>query len=340
MTRFFIIFACIVVVLAGLKAASSLVVPFLLATFLAVLLSPPFVTLRGHGLHSGLALFAMIAGLAVLGFLTVTVLRSSLDQFIDSLPTYEANLRVQLENFWQLLAEFGIEVPRELIADNLNPQLAMNYAGRLARALSGMIGQVFIIFLVVAFMLMEAAQFERKLHAIPNIQPDTIAALDQNFQDVRRYVSIKSVMSLLTGILVGVGLWALGVDNALFMGVLAFFLNFVPTIGSIIAAIPGVILAFIQFGPSVAMYTAGLYLAINVGIGNVLEPRFMGDGLGLSALVVVLSMIFWGWLLGPVGMLLSVPLTLVLKFALEIDPKSQPVAAFLGPAPKKDKDVA
>ncbi len=336
MTRTIFVLASLVVVLAGIKAASSLVVPFLLAVFLAILLAPPFISLQRRGVPSAVALIAMIIGLSILGVLAVTVMKSSLDQFNASLPAYETNLRLQVDGLLETLTGLGVEIPTDILTDGLDPHLVMNYAGRLARALSGVIGGTFIILVIVAFMLVEATMLERKLHAIPNIRPETVAALEKNLQDVRRYVSLKSMMSLLTAILVGVWLWAMDVDNALFMAVLAFILNFVPNIGSIIAAIPGVLLAFIQFGPGVAAIVAGGYVVINVGISNIIEPRFMGQGLGISPLVIIISLIFWGWLIGPVGMLLSVPLTMALKFLLEQDEKTRPIAAFLGLPPKDD----
>jgi predicted PurR-regulated permease PerM len=324
--------ASLVVILAGIKAASSLVVPFLLAVFLAIVLAPPFVAMQKRGIPSAIALVVMVIGLATLGVLAVTVMKSSLDQFTNTLPVYETSLRSKLDALLVTLAGFGVEMPSDLITEALDPQQAMKYAGNLARALSGLIGQSFIILVIVIFMLVEATTLQHKLHAIPNIRPEVIDALEQNLLDVRRYVSLKSVMSLLTGILVGGWLWWMDVDNALFMAVLAFFLNFVPNIGSIIAAIPGVLLAFIQFGPSTAAIVAGGYIVINVGVSNAIEPRFMGQGLGISPLVIIVSLIFWGWLIGPVGMILSVPLTMAVKILLEQDEKTRHIANFLGQA--------
>ena len=151
---------------------------------------------------------------------------------------------------------------------------------------------------------------------------------------MRRYVSLKSVMSLLTGMLVTSWLWILGIDNALFMGLLAFFLNFVPTIGSFIAAIPGVLLGFILLGPAMAAVTAIGYVVINVRVSNVIEPRFMAQSLGISPLVIVVSLVLWGWLLGPVGMLLSVPLTMAVKVGLESSSATKSIAVLLGSTPK------
>jgi len=118
------------------------------------------------------------------------------------------------------------------------------------------------------------------------------------------------------------------------MGLLAFFLNFVPNVGSFVAAIPGVLLGFILFGPAMAGIAAIGYVAINVGVSNVIEPRFMGNNLGISPLIVIMSLVFWGWLLGPVGMLLSVPLTMVVKVILENVPSTKSAAILLGPPPR------
>ena len=335
MTRALIVIACLVVILAGLKAAAALAIPFLLAAFLAINLAPPFAYMKKKGLPGAAALIVMFVGLGVFGVLAVTFLRSSLDQFIAALPTYETGLNAQLDTVWLWLEDRGIEAPKDFVTENLDPQFAMRYAGRIARALSGLLGQTLLIFIVVAFMLVEASGLHRKIHSIPGVSERGIEALEKSFEDVRHYVTLKSIMSLLTGVLVVVWLSILEIDNALFMGLLAFFLNFVPTIGSFIAAIPGILLGFILLGPGMALVTAVGYAVINVGVSNVIEPRFMGQGLGISPLVIVVSLIFWGWLLGPIGMLLSVPLTMAMKAGLEVGDATRPIAVLLGPPPKE-----
>ena len=321
-------------ILAGLKAAATLVVPFLLAAFLAIVLAPAFAYMKRKGIPGAVALVVMIFGLGVLGVMAVTILKTSLDHFTAALPTYEANLRAQLDTVWQWLEIQGIDAPKEFVAENLDPQFAMRYAGKIARALSGMLGQSLLIFIVVAFMLVEASGLHRKIHSMPGVSEKGVGALEKSFRDVRHYVTLKSVMSFLTGVLVMAWLWILEIDNALFMGLLAFFFNFVPTIGSFVAAIPGVILGFILLGPGMAAVTAAGYTVINVGVSNVIEPRFMSQGLGISPLVVVVSLIFWGWLLGPIGMLLSIPLTMAVKAGLECGDVTRPIAVLLGPPPK------
>ena len=143
-----------------------------------------------------------------------------------------------------------------------------------------------------------------------------------------------------TGIAIGVWLAVIGVDYAMLWGLLAFLLNYVPNIGSIIAAVPTVLFAAVQLGPGAALWSAAGYLVVNVVVGSVVEPRFMGRGLGLSTLVVFLSLVFWGWVLGPVGMFLSVPLTMMIKIALDSRPDTHWIAVLLGPEGAAEEELA
>jgi predicted PurR-regulated permease PerM len=149
-------------------------------------------------------------------------------------------------------------------------------------------------------------------------------------QNLGRYLGIKTLVSLATGLCAGLLTWALDLDFPLLWAMFAFLLNYVPTIGSIIAAVPAVLLALIQIGPGAAGATAMGFISINLVFGNFLEPRLMGYGVGISPLVVFVGLIAWGWIFGPVGMLLSVPLTMTLKMALENDNRTRWVAILLG----------
>jgi len=160
---------------------------------------------------------------------------------------------------------------------------------------------------------------------------------------VQRYMAIKTWMSLMTGCVVALWLYIIGVDYPLLWGLLAFLLNYVPNIGSIIAAVPAVLLALIQLGGGSAILAGAGYLVVNMAIGNFLEPRVMGKGLGLSTLVVFISLVFWGWVFGPVGMLLSVPLTMTIKIALDSNEETRWASVLLGsetgpPPPPEELD--
>ncbi|MGW8161951.1 MAG: AI-2E family transporter, partial [Desulfobulbales bacterium] len=194
----------------------------------------------------------------------------------------------------------------------------------------GLLTNTFMIILTFVFILLEAAGFPDKLRAMAGNREASLEEYGQIITGVNRYMLLKTATSLLTGILVTSALLFVGVDFAVMWGLVAFLLNFVPTVGSIIAAFPAVLLALVQLGLGPAATAAACYLAINVLVGNILEPRIMGTGIGLSPLVIWVTMAFWGWVLGPVGMLLSVPLTMTLKIALSTSENTKWIALLLG----------
>ena len=187
--------------------------------------------------------------------------------------------------------------------------------------------------------MIEASVFPEKIKLIRNDTEKTMARISLFVETTNRYMAIKVVTSLITGVLVGFGMAFLGVDYPLLWGFLAFLLNFIPTIGSFIAAVPAVLIALVLLGPSMAVAVTVFYLAVNMLVGNVIEPRLLGRGVGLSTLVVFLSMVFWGWLFGPIGMLLSVPLTMMVKFAVESNEDTRWVAILLSSLPAANEPV-
>jgi len=198
-------------------------------------------------------------------------------------------------------------------------------------SVGGLFANTFLILLTVIFMLLEASSLPGKLRAMLDDPEGSFGQLERVVDDIKRYMAIKAATSLLTGVAVALWLWAVGVDFPILWGTLAFFLNFVPNIGSFIAAVPAVLLAWIQLGTPGAVWSLIGYLVVNNLVGNFIEPRFMGRGLGLSSLVVFLSLVFWGWVLGAVGMFLSVPLTMTVKIALDAREETRWIAILLGP---------
>lgn len=315
--RFLINAACLVIILAGLQAARSIVVTFLLSAFMAVVCSAPLYWLRRRGLPMFVSVLVVIAGIVIAALMMTTLIGSSINDFSNNLPTYQDRLHTQWKSLSAWLESIGVDTAGLVDVEIFEPQSLMPYIGRVLSEFGSMLTNGFVITLIVIFLLLEASTMPNKLRAIleePNV---TLPRFSEASEGIKSYLGIKTWVSMGTGIMVTVWLAILGIDYPLLWGVLAFFLNYVPNIGSIIAAVPGVIMALIQFGFAKAGWTAAGYIVINILVGSVLEPRFMGKGLGLSTLVVFLSLIFWGWVLGPVGMLLSVPLTMVMKIALE-----------------------
>lgn len=212
------------------------------------------------------------------------------------------------------------------IAVILNPLVQRMTRLRVPRVLAI---TLLISIIIVAMVLLEVPQLPAKLQQIMVRPVEGMGAIQRALDSVSRYLVLKTAISLVTGVVVWVMLLALDVRFAFVWGLLAFALNYIPNIGSVLAAIPPILQVLVFSGLYDALILLAGYLVINLVFGNILEPRMMGRGLGLSTLVVFLSLIFWGWLLGPVGMLLSVPLTIIVKIGLEQTAGGQSIAVLL-----------
>jgi AI-2 transport protein TqsA len=326
-----------VITVAGMKAAASLIVPFLLAVFIAIICMPAVGWLKKHRVPNVLAILIVLLSILILGSLLITLMGTSLANFSDNLPTYQARLTEKSGALFAWLNEHHITISNDLITKHLNPNAVMNLAATTLSELSSVLTNAFMIFVIVIFMLFELTEIPAKVAAAVRNPEKRMAEFEKISSSVNRYMAIKTLFCLGTGIGVGIWLWILDVDYALLWGILAFLLNYVPSIGSIIAAVPAILLAIIQFGLGHALLVALGYVGINALFGTILEPRFMGKGLGLSTLVVFLSLIFWGWILGPVGMLLSVPLTMILKIIMEQNEETRSFSILIGGMPPTPK---
>jgi predicted PurR-regulated permease PerM len=315
---FILTMAAFVVIVAGLKAAQDIIILFLLSGFIAIICGPPVIWLRKKGLPTGPAILVVILGVALCGLLVTAMIGSSINDFTNELPAYQAKIDIKTTQLAGLLSKLGINIEDKTLSEYIDPGATMHFASTLLSGFGNVLSNAFIILLTVIFILLEASSFRTKIKKVfTSHRPGfSLADFDHFIASVNQYMAIKTWISLATGILVAVWLAVLQVDFPLIWGLLAFLLNYVPNIGSIIAAVPATLLALIQLGPTVALLTASGFALVNIVIGNVIEPRFMGKGLGLSTLVVFISLAFWGWILGPVGMLLSVPLTMTVKIAL------------------------
>lgn len=332
--RFLLTAAAFVVVVAGIRAAGALIVPFLLAVFLAIICAQPLLWLTERKVPMPLALIFVVAMISLILLMVGVVVGASINEFTQDLPIYQERLKAQTAGITDWLQSLGVDVSQEITKDYFNPGAALTaIAGALA-GLGGVLTNTFLIILTVIFILLEAADFPEKIQAAFGRRAESYGYFRTFTGSVRHYMALKTIISLATGALIAAWLAILGVDYPLLWGLVAFLFNYVPNIGSIIAAIPAVLLAFIQLGVGSAGLAALGYLVVNSVIGNMIEPRVMGRGLGLSTLVVFISLVFWGWALGPVGMFLSVPLTMTLKIALENADETRPIAILLGPAPE------
>ncbi|MBK1704081.1 AI-2E family transporter [Halochromatium glycolicum] len=327
-----IIFAAFVVAVAGMRAASGILVPLMLAMFVASICAPAFFAMQRLRIPPVAAIMILLLALVLIAMLTVPIIEVSLRGLQERLPTYQTVVQRQFEGLLQWLEGLGADVDEQELRALLDWRSAFAFASSsLARA-TGLVGQTFFVLLLTAFILLEAQYLPHKLRGSPEFSPVFWRRFEQVLSDVRGYMTMKTLTSLLTGGLVLLWVFTLQIDFAPLLGFLAFVLNYIPVFGSVLAGVPGVTLALVQHGPWTALLCAVGYIAINVGVSNIIEPRFMGRGLGLSPLVVIFSLVFWDWVFGPVGMLLSLPLTMIAKIAMEGFPESRWVAALLSGA--------
>ena len=323
--------AAVVVVIYGMQMMSVLLVPFLIAAFLALITVKPMLWLQARRVPSVIAALLIVTMLMLVLATVGAILGSSIAEFTAALPSYQARLDVIIDGVFRFIVKnFNVDESIQSMSDMIDPGFAMGLVAGLLNSLREVLTNTFLIVFTMIFILLEAGTAKTKFEAAFGRSADTLENVRDFMQNLGRYLGIKTLISVATGICAGVLTWSLGLDFPLLWAMLAFLLNYVPTIGSIIAAVPAVLLALIQIGPGAAGATALGFIFINVVFGNFLEPRLMGYGVGISPLIVFVGLVAWGWIFGPVGMLLSVPLTMTLKMALESDARTRWVAILIG----------
>lgn len=333
--------ASLVIIIAGVKAADELFVPFLMALLVAIVASPALLWFVRLGISEWLAMILVVLIMLGAAVGVGMLVGNSIDDFQRALPTYEVRLRELVGSGINWVNKYGLSVSSESLLKYLDPAQAMKLVGRTVNAFGGVLTNSFFILLTAIFLLFELAHFPDKMRSVLKDADQSISQFSGIALNVNRYLGIKTLASIATGVFITIWLYIVGVDFPVLWGLLAFLLNYVPNIGSIIAAVPAVLLGLVELGVGHALWAGGGYLIANMVIGNIIEPRFMGRGLGLSTLVVFVSLVFWGWVLGPVGMFLSVPLTMAVKVALESNESSRWIAVMLGSdVPVVDNKVA
>ncbi|MGB0579760.1 MAG: AI-2E family transporter [Limisphaerales bacterium] len=383
--------AAFVIVIAGLQAAASILVPVLLAVFITIVLTPAYFKLQ-QWMSPTIALTLLIFGLVMASFGMVALVSNSVEEFTENKDVYQTNVTVHVNRIMsmplvQKLTGAGQTnsvstnaVVTNLVSTNVvstnvpstngvavgdvvgekkmpekaddgdnesfdlaamlesqlkdNTSKVLNYAGVAAGTVGAMLGNTFLIVMIAIFLLLEAAFLPKKIKNLPGMNDETWGRLTAAVVGVRQYTELKTLLSLMTGFLCWAMLAWMDVQFAILFGLLAFILNYVPNIGSLIAAVPAVLIAWVGASPEDGLQQAAIvaigYVAINTVVGNIIEPKVLDKGLGLSASIIVVTMVFWGWVLGPVAMLLSVPLTMIAKIALEASNDTQWIGAMMG----------
>ncbi len=322
--------ASFVIIVAGMRAAAPLIVPFLLAAFIAIICIPPILWLQSKRFPQFLSITIVVFAIIILGWILTALITGALSDFSYKIPFYQERLTVLSKQAEEWIKTLPIETPDEIIEQYFDPAIAMKVASNMIASIGNIITNSFLIVLLVVFILLEASSLPRKIRNAIGKPNSPLSQYNDVIKNVNKYLGIKTLISIGTGFTIFLWLLILGIDFPILWGLLAFLLNFVPNVGSLLASGPPIILALIQFGAGKAILTAIGFLIANTFFGSILEVKIFGKGLGLSTLVVFVSLIFWGWVLGPIGMLLSVPLTMIIKIILESNESTKGAAILLG----------
>ncbi len=321
--------AAVVVVIAGLRSASGIVAPLLMAVFISIICSAPLFWLKRHGIGNTVAIVLIIAVVGLTGAGVFGLIANSLDEFSSSIPRYKQNLGQLYTQLNSTFENWGYSIPVERIREQLSPNSFIKFLNYMLNGLSNILGDGMVVFFAVLFILTEVATLPTKLRESLKNPEESMVHFEAFISKVIHYLGLKAATSALTAVIVAIFLWILNIDYVFLWAVLAFFLNFIPYVGSILAGLPAVLLGLIDHGIWVALWATTGYVAVNIIVGNIIETRWLGDGLNLSSFIVFVSLIFWGWVLGPTGMFLSIPLTMSILIALESNPNTQPYAKLM-----------
>ncbi|MCB0195829.1 MAG: AI-2E family transporter [Anaerolineae bacterium] len=328
--RFLLLLIGIGLLMLILRAMGSLLNPIFIGVTLGLVCLPFVDNLRRRGIPSAIAVLLVIVGLLVVGLLVVGIVGISTGQISESLPTYQARIEEIQTQFAARLAALGIQSNSETIETGvISAETITRFLRVILGSVSIVLAQSLLILGITVFTIIESLLLPNKLKNWKFRDSPWFAHLSRFNQSIRHYLVIKTWISLLTGSIVLIFLWFMRIDFLLLWAFLAFILNYIPSIGSILASIPAIFIALMQYDLRTAVIVGLGYWIINYVVGWGIEPRWMGKGLNLSILTVFLSLIIWAWILGPIGMFLSLPLTVLVKFILEGFDETRPMALLL-----------
>lgn len=320
--RILYVLAALAIALGAMKMAAGVLVPGLLALFIAIVCTEPMYWMIEKGTPRWVAIIAVVLVLLGLSSLMPVVIGGSFVQFTNELPAYQERLDKLILQSSAWLEDYGYDINN--LRTIFDPSAALGWVQAVLTALGGLLSRYLLIMLLVIFILVDVP---RSLNTGEN-------TAGQIMRTVQHYFAIKTFTSFLTGAVVALWLIVLDVQYPYLWGFVAFLFNFVPNIGSVLAAVPAVLLSLLFDGLTTAFVVMVGYIVINFSISNGLEPRIMGQQLGIKFVWIFVSLVVWGWILGPVGMLLAVPLTMTLRIITENHPDTRWISELLTPESK------
>ncbi|MGB3789841.1 MAG: AI-2E family transporter [Phormidesmis sp.] len=323
--------ASVVLIISGLKTLSGLLTPILLSLFLVLVTAPLLSWLRKQGIPRWLSYLIILLGVGVVGLFFTFFLATSLNQLLEVLPTYTNQIESQVEKLWSWLGTRGIDSADIRGLSWFQPERILRVSVTVTTTVLGTLSNVGLTLIIFVYMLATAPSFSSRLRRGLKGDIAMLQRLESFAHSTSAYLLIKGWLGALTALVQIALMLLLGLDFAVLWGVLSFFLNFVPNIGFYIALIPPLLLAVIELGWIKAVLFAIAYIAINTFFDLIIAPKYLAEGLDLSALVTFLAVIVWTWILGPIGAFLALPLTvMVKKLLLEPFPQTQLIADLLG----------
>ena len=325
--RTFLAFAAGIIILAGIKAASGVITPIVIGVFIAFASAPLVFFIARKVPFVGAVVIVLLIEAGFL-FGMGTLFLAAIGGLEQKIPIYSERFQLLSEQIAPWLRELGLD---KGMLTEFDPQPLVGYLGNLLSNLGVIATNIVLSAIIVVFALFESRSIREKLESHLGTTRVGTPMLQEISKEITGYLGVKAIVSTITGVLSGFLCLAFNIDFPVLWGLVAFVLNFIPTIGSIIAAVPPVLIALVMQGSFEAVMLAGGYVTINVLLGNFIEPRLMGKTLGLSTLAIVLSLLISGWILGPVGALLSVPIVMLAKLIVEQIPGMEWASELLGP---------
>jgi predicted PurR-regulated permease PerM len=323
--------AALVIVVAGLRTASEIITPVFFALVLTVAVHPLQGWVRSKGGPAWLATVAAIIGVyAVLVTLTVALVWS-LASFATLLPQYQDDLSDLVTQVSDQLAQYDVGAEEQAtLASSFDLGRLTDVVLDVLGSLAGLSSDLFFIVTLILFLAMDASIFPRLMRQTGPSHARLADALDGFAHGTRQYLVVSSIFGLIVAVIDMGVLWACGIPGVVLWGLLAFITNYIPNIGFIIGLAPPAVLALLEGGWSLMLVVIAAYCLINFVLQSVIQPKFVGDAVGLTGTMSFLSLIFWAWVFGAMGALLAIPFTLLAKALLvDANPHAQWVRPLL-----------
>ncbi|WP_243636889.1 AI-2E family transporter [Rhodococcus sp. Eu-32] len=336
--------AALVVAVAGTRAFAGVVGPTFLALMLTVVVHPLPEWLRRTGVPNWIAtVLAILVVYAILGILVLSLVFSTA-RLATLLPTYADDFDGLVADVQKLLSDNGIG--QDQIHDLLSKLDASTIFGLVDGILTGALSifsNLLFVLVLLLFMAVDASSYTPRTAILLRTRPDIADAFRRFSSGTRTYLVVSTVFGLIVAVIDAGALWAMGIPLPVLWGLLAFITNYIPNIGFVIGLIPPALIGLLQGGPKLMIAVIVVYSVVNVVIQSIIQPKFVGDAVGLSVTLTFLSLVFWSWVLGPLGAILAIPLTLMAKALLvDIDPATRWVDVLVssGPPPEPEKSTA